>query len=72
MVGYAVGEMERATAAKDDKDTSATKKPGITQTAEDGDENLDETKFGVVSRKSSPSHNNRSCYEVVTAWVHPR
>ena len=62
-----MGEMERA--AED----SMTEKPGAAQSAKDGGgENIDETEFGIVSRKSGPPYVDRPCYEVVTAWVHPR
>ena len=71
MVAYAVGEMERPPiAAEDAKDT--TEKPDITQTAEDGNVNVDEIKFSIISQKSGRPYSDCSCYEVVTAWVHPR
>ena len=82
MVAYAVGEMEKPAASEDDDGSThvtMVMKPATAQTAEEkeeeekekeGDKNVDEN---LVPRKGvrNWSHDS-SCYEVVTAWVHPR
>ena len=81
MVAYAVGEMEKPAASEDDDGSThvtMVMKPATAQTAEEkeeeeekeGDKNVDEN---LVPRKGVRdwSHDS-SCYEVVTAWVHPR
>ena len=73
MVGYAMGEMtsqEHATLTEHDVATSSTVAPV-------GGDRQDDKREKCLKLATTHTHKQRlskptSCYEVVTAWVHPK
>ena len=65
MVAYAVGEMSRQvpTARDNEGSIGESQPPSITRSI-----SREQSSTGVRHRRQ----NSASCYEVVTAWVHPR
>ena len=65
MVAYAVGEMSRQvpTARDSEESIGESQQLSITRTI-----SREQSSTGVEHRRQNPA----LCYEVVTAWVHPR